>query len=118
MIKVYNDFNGCDQEVKSREEKLGLHTQPNIIFYYVYVDVNVDTNRAVNMKKEEILLSIQDLPPFPETVLKAIEAMKDPEISASKIVGIIQYDPTITASILRFANSAYLFRAQEESYLT
>ena len=59
------------------------------------------------MKKEDILLSIHDLPPFPETVLKAIEVMKDPEVSASKIVGIIQYDPTITASILRFANSAY-----------
>ncbi|MHC4458540.1 MAG: HDOD domain-containing protein [Planctomycetota bacterium] len=59
------------------------------------------------MKKEEILLSIQDLPPFPETVLKAIQAMKDPEISAKKIVGIIQYDQNITASILRFANSAY-----------
>ena len=59
------------------------------------------------MKKEEILLSIQDLPPFPETVLKAIEAMKDPEISAKKIVSIIQYDQNITAKILRFANSAY-----------
>ena len=59
------------------------------------------------MKKEDILLSIHDLPPFPETVLKAMEVMKDPEVSAEKIVGIIQYDPTITASLLRFANSAY-----------
>ncbi len=69
------------------------------------------------MKKEEILLSIHDLPPFPETVLKAIEAMKDPEISAKKIVSIIQYDQNITASILRFANSAYFGLKKEVTSL-
>ena len=69
------------------------------------------------MKKEEILLSIHDLPPFPETVLKAIEAMRDPEISAKKVVSIIQYDQNITASILRFANSAYFGLKKEVTSL-
>ncbi len=59
------------------------------------------------MEKEEILYTIKGLPPFPETALKAIKVIKDPDSSAQDLVNIIQYDQSITANILRFANSAY-----------
>jgi putative nucleotidyltransferase with HDIG domain len=59
------------------------------------------------MKKEEILYTIKGLPPFPETALKAIKVIKDSDSSAQDLVNIIQYDQSITANILRFANSAY-----------
>jgi len=59
------------------------------------------------MEKKEILYTIKGLPPFPETALKAIKAIKDPDGSAQDLVDIIQYDQSITANILRFANSAY-----------
>lgn len=59
------------------------------------------------MKKEEILYTIKGLPPFPETALKAIKVIKDLDSSAQDLVNIIQYDQSITANILRFANSAY-----------
>lgn len=59
------------------------------------------------MKKEEILYTIKGLPPFPETALKAIKVIKDTDSSAQDLVNIIQYDQSITANILRFANSAY-----------
>ena len=59
------------------------------------------------MEKKEILYTIKGLPPFPETALKAIKAIKDPDSSAQDLVDIIQYDQSITANILRFANSAY-----------
>ena len=59
------------------------------------------------MAKEEILYTVEGLPPFPETALKAIKTMRDPDSSAQDLVNIIQYDQGITANILRFANSAY-----------
>lgn len=59
------------------------------------------------MEKEELLYSIKGLPSFPETALRAIKAVKDPNSSAQDLVNIIQYDQNITANILRFANSAY-----------
>ncbi len=59
------------------------------------------------MEKEKILYTIKGLPPFPQTALRAIKAVKDPDSSAQDLVNIIQYDQSITANILRFANSAY-----------
>lgn len=59
------------------------------------------------MEKEEILYTIKGLPPFPETALRAVKAIRDPDSSAQDLVNIIQYDQSITANILRFANSAY-----------
>jgi putative nucleotidyltransferase with HDIG domain len=59
------------------------------------------------MEKDKILYTIKGLPPFPETALKAIKVIKDPDSSAQDLVNIIQYDQSITANILRFANSAY-----------
>jgi len=59
------------------------------------------------MEKELILETIKDLPPFPQTALKVIRAARNPDCSAQDLVNIIQYDPNLTASILKIANSAY-----------
>jgi putative nucleotidyltransferase with HDIG domain len=59
------------------------------------------------MEKEQILYTFKGLPPFPETALRAIKTIRDPRSSAQDLVKIIQYDQSITANILRFANSAY-----------
>jgi putative nucleotidyltransferase with HDIG domain len=59
------------------------------------------------MEKGKLLYTVKGLPSFPETALRAIKVAKDPDASAQDLVNIIQYDQSITANILRFANSAY-----------
>lgn len=59
------------------------------------------------METESVLFNMKGLPPFPETALKAIKIIKDPNSSVQDLVEVIQYDQNITANVLRFANSAY-----------
>jgi len=60
------------------------------------------------MKKvNEIIESIQSLPPFPQAAQRTMEAMEDPDCSVRDLVQIIQYDQAITADVLRICNSAY-----------
>lgn len=55
----------------------------------------------------EVLSTITSIPPFPNVALKAIQALQEPNAGAGDVVEIIQYDPGITANILRTVNSAY-----------
>ncbi|MDL1957102.1 MAG: HDOD domain-containing protein [Candidatus Desulfofervidus auxilii] len=60
------------------------------------------------MKKiEKILDNIKRLPPFPLVALKIMHIAMDEEVSVQEIVEIIQYDPSITANVLRWCNSPY-----------
>jgi len=60
------------------------------------------------MKKiEKILDNIKRLPPFPLVALKIMHIAMDEEASVQEIVEIIQYDPSITANVLRWCNSPY-----------
>ena len=58
-------------------------------------------------KIDEILSSIDRLPPFPQVAQRAMAALNDPNSSARDLVKIIEYDQAITAGILRICNSAY-----------
>ena len=59
-------------------------------------------------KVDKLLLSIEDLPPFPQVAQKAMAALGNPDCSVEELVHIIEYDQAITANVLRFCNSAYL----------
>lgn len=56
---------------------------------------------------EHIVKSIDQLPPFPEAVLRVLEIAEDPDASAGDIVALIQYDPATTANCLKLCNSSY-----------
>ena len=55
----------------------------------------------------EIIESIDALPPVPVAMTRMARALSDPETDVREIVKIIQYEPGLTASILKMANSAY-----------
>jgi putative nucleotidyltransferase with HDIG domain len=57
-------------------------------------------------RKEEILRAIQQVPPFPQVVIKALVLLEKPEVPASELVEVLRYDPVITARVLRLCNSA------------
>jgi putative nucleotidyltransferase with HDIG domain len=56
---------------------------------------------------ENILESMGKLPPFPVVVQRAIQLLSDPNASTQDIVEAIQFDPSITANVLKVCNSAY-----------
>jgi len=71
----------------------------------------------MNQGSADVLSTINTIPPFPTVALKAIQALRGPDSSAGDVVEIIQYDPGITANILRTVNSAYYSLPQKISSL-
>ncbi len=57
--------------------------------------------------KSRVLDKLDDLPPLPETVLKARELMLDPSSSIKELADALAADQSITAKVLRIANSAF-----------
>lgn len=56
---------------------------------------------------EEIMALIGHVPPFPKVVERVAELMRDPDVTARQLAEVIQYDPVITANILKICNAAY-----------
>jgi len=56
---------------------------------------------------EQIITSIDKLPPFPEVAMRTLELANDPDASADDIVKCIQYDQGVTTNCLRLCNSSY-----------
>jgi HD-like signal output (HDOD) protein len=57
--------------------------------------------------KEEILQSLDDLPPMPQIVTKANMILADPNSSAKELGGLLEKDQAIATRVLKLANSAY-----------
>ena len=62
---------------------------------------------------QSILSAIDRVQPFPNVVVKALALLEDPEVPASKLIEVIQFDPVITMRILKICNSA-MFGLQRE----
>lgn len=57
--------------------------------------------------KKQIIQTVDDLPPMPQTVLKAREIMKDPKAGFKELAELFEADQAIAAKILKLANSPY-----------
>ncbi len=57
--------------------------------------------------KKRILKSIRDLPPMPQTVIKAREIMADPNSDFKSLARLFETDQAIAAKVLKLANSPY-----------
>jgi putative nucleotidyltransferase with HDIG domain len=56
---------------------------------------------------DRILKSINTIPAFPATGNKVAQLLNKPDYSVPQVANVIKYDPSITANILKMANSAY-----------
>lgn len=54
----------------------------------------------------DIISTLDAFPLLPETHLQLLERMDDPEADLDQMVPIIEHDPTLSANILKLANSA------------
>jgi HD-like signal output (HDOD) protein len=57
--------------------------------------------------KKKILRHVKDLPPMPQTVLKAREIMANPNSDFKELANLFETDQAIAAKILKIANSPY-----------
>jgi len=57
--------------------------------------------------KKKILRSVNDLPPMPQTVLRAREIMQDPKSDFKELGRLLETDQAIVAKVLKLANSPY-----------
>ncbi len=65
---------------------------------------NLPTGEAL---KKKILKQVRDLPPMPQTVLKAREIMSDPNSDFKTLAKLFETDQAIAARVLKLANSPY-----------
>ncbi len=65
---------------------------------------NLPTGEAL---KKKILRNVKDLPPMPQTVLKAREIIADPKSDFKELAELFETDQAIAAKILKLANSPY-----------
>jgi putative nucleotidyltransferase with HDIG domain len=56
---------------------------------------------------DRILKSIYTIPAFPATGNKVAQLLTKPDYSVNEVANVIKLDPSITANILKMANSAY-----------
>ncbi|MEA1923318.1 MAG: HDOD domain-containing protein [Pseudomonadota bacterium] len=56
---------------------------------------------------EEIIAAVDEMPPFPQVVQRAMQALAEPEYEVSGLVDILKVDQAVTANILKLCNSAY-----------
>jgi HD-like signal output (HDOD) protein len=57
--------------------------------------------------KKKILRSVEDLPPMPQTIMKAREIMNNERSSFKELARVLKTDQAIAAKVLRMANSTY-----------
>jgi HD-like signal output (HDOD) protein len=81
-------------EKPSRDNGLRIHNKP----------VDLPTGEAL---KQRILRHMKDLPPIPQTILKAREIMTNPESDFKELANLFETDQAIAAKILKLANSPY-----------
>jgi len=58
--------------------------------------------------KDKIIEKISVFPTLPTMTSRLMGLLNDPDASVSEITKVIQYDPALTANLLKAANSAYL----------
>ncbi len=56
---------------------------------------------------EEIIAAVEDMPPFPQVVQRALQELSRPEYEVADLVDILKVDQAVTANILKLCNSAY-----------
>jgi HD-like signal output (HDOD) protein len=73
----------------------------------VLYQTNEKKHKKGDALKKEILLSVGQLPPMPQTVLKAREIMSNPHSDFKELGELLETDQAIAAKVLKLANSSY-----------
>lgn len=70
---------------------------------------DIEPNGAGEITLDEVAQRLQKLyrlPPMPALALRILRLTRDPDASAKDLADLIEYDPSLTAQIMRYARSA------------
>ena len=67
--------------------------------------------------KPEILAGVKNIPTLPVVATRLTRLLKDTDVEVSTLVEVVQYDPSMTAGIIKLANSAKFGAGREISTL-
>jgi HD-like signal output (HDOD) protein len=79
-----------------------------------------DLNQMELYVRERVLdylrngFELDSLPKLPATAASLLVKLNDPEIDADELIGLIDQDPSLSAELLKLANSAYFRRSSNE----
>ena len=65
------------------------------------------------MNIEQILVGVKDLPPAPQVAIKLMDLLRGDQQNNDEIVHTVEFDPALTARILRVCNSALVGGGRE-----
>jgi putative nucleotidyltransferase with HDIG domain len=68
--------------------------------------------------KDQVIDKISSFPTLPTMASKLLNLLDDPHISGAQISQIIQYDPALTANLMKAANSAYWGHSRQVSSIS
>lgn len=66
---------------------------------------------------DEIIKTVENIPPYPKVAQAVMTMLQDPNVSALELAKVIQFDQAITANVLRLCNSAFLGLTKKVSSL-
>ena len=79
----------------------------------IVLPLNSDAKREMTILSKEIVKNIESLPEFPDTVFRVNKMLNDPEFKLSEVVQTISTDVSLTADLLKLANSAAFSLSKE-----
>ena len=80
-------------------------------------DDNEMSTPNANERLRQILDEIRNLRPWPPVAMKVMELSRQPNVSPSELIGILQTDAALTARVLKLCNSAFYGFQREVSSL-
>ena len=57
--------------------------------------------------RERVLQKVTAIPALPTAAVEVLRLLEDPHTGISEIMRAIEFDPALTAEVLRLANTAY-----------
>lgn len=99
IIDINLNLSEPDGDAPLREEPQEVKTSAN--------DLPNQNRLGGDLLKKRILRKVQSLPPMPQTIFKAREILADPDSSFADLAKVIEVDQSLTARVLKLANSAY-----------
>ncbi len=63
-------------------------------------------------RREQILSTLRSTPALPTPAVRVVQLVQDPEVDMRELTEALRYDPSLTAMVLRLANSPYFGAAR------
>ncbi|OHD64269.1 MAG: hypothetical protein A2176_01320 [Spirochaetes bacterium RBG_13_51_14] len=90
-------------------EAFRIYRKNDLTIAAIAIPQTMDKIRSRIQVAEEILREIEEIPAFPENILRIQKLCANPDATIKEIANAISLDPGLTTSILKLANSAGYF---------